>query len=346
MEKEELNINERKKRTTKRKEILEKKRVIDGLIKAASSLKDPLASFPGFMHYNHQGGFYAMDVVGFNNLIMHRVFFPSLCLSSRAQSLEQRETREVDRSSRRKKKAEESSRKEEEEEEDQRRGEESRGEENKRKEEKKSREEDLPVLSRRRQVGWVCVVHGWWWWPLWSMINEKVPVQSNLAGNRFDVAFDDYSAYDELYFWFTLTYSHVNMATQGLCLRLEGGLGTRLPRSLKQYVQKLVKLNMEQHYGIEWPTTEKVKCREMVAPEARYIFVYEVQALASNNEKRLMPTDEHKGNVVGFVHYRFILEEELPVLYVYELQLESNIQGKGLGKFLMQLLELIAHKVV
>lgn len=104
--------------------------------------------------------------------------------------------------------------------------------------------------------------------------------------------------------------------------------------------------NMQQHYGDEWPKEEKVKCRDMVAPEARYIFVYEVPTLVSSTEKRLMPTNEHKNDVVGFVHYRFITEEELPVLYVYELQLEPRIQGKGLGKFLMQLLELIARKVV
>lgn len=186
MERENVDINERKDRTTKRKEILEKKKVVDGLIKAASSLKDPLASFPDFLHFNHQD----------------------------------------------------------------------------------------------------------------------------------------------------------------LCLCLEGGHGTKLSRSLKQYVQKLVKQNMERHYGTEWPTEEKVKCREMVAPEARYIFVYEDPTLIGNSEKRLlMHTKEHKGDVVGFVHYRFILEEQLPVLYVYELQLESRIQGKGFGKFLMQLLELIARKV-
>ena len=49
--------------------------------------------------------------------------------------------------------------------------------------------------------------------------------------------------------------------------------------------------------------------------------------------------------VVAFVHYRFVVEEDFPVLYVYELQLEKCVQGKGLGKFLMQLLELIACKV-
>ncbi|KAJ8442905.1 hypothetical protein Cgig2_022271 [Carnegiea gigantea] len=101
---------------------------------------------------------------------------------------------------------------------------------------------------------------------------------------------------------------------------------------------------MERHYGTEWPMEEKVKNREMVAPDACYIFAYEVPTLSRNDEMRLITINEHVGDVVGFAHYRFILEEELPVLYVYELQLEQHVQGKGVGKFLMQLLELIARK--
>lgn len=110
----------------------------------------------------------------------------------------------------------------------------------------------------------------------------------------------------------------------------------------------LLKLNMEAPYGPEWPDEEKIKRREMVAAEARYIFVHEIliedadEVLESKDKKR---TCSCKGPLVGFVHYRFILEEEVPVVYVYELQLESHVQGKGIGKFLMQLIELIACQV-
>lgn len=109
---------------------------------------------------------------------------------------------------------------------------------------------------------------------------------------------------------------------------------------------------MEGPYGSEWPVEEKVKRREMVAPEARYIFVYEAldagrceSSIVHAAEERTS-SSKHKDPMVGFVHYRFILEEEVPVLYVYELQLEPRVQGKGLGKFLMQLIELIAQRVV
>ncbi|XP_047164521.1 N-alpha-acetyltransferase 40 isoform X4 [Vigna umbellata] len=111
------------------------------------------------------------------------------------------------------------------------------------------------------------------------------------------------------------------------------------------------RLNMEGPYGSEWPEEEKVKRREMVDHEAHYVFVHEV-ANSNADEMTTMLTAaktstcclKNSGPLVGFVQYRFVLEEEIPVLYVYELQLEPRVQGKGLGKFLMQLLEFMAQK--
>ncbi|CAN1200895.1 N-alpha-acetyltransferase 40 [Linum perenne] len=102
--------------------------------------------------------------------------------------------------------------------------------------------------------------------------------------------------------------------------------------SRKEKKAKRQEVNMEGPFGAEWPQEEKVKRREMVSPEALYIFVQEEDL------------DDKAVPLVGFVHYRFTLEEEIPVVYVYEIQLESRVQGKGLGKFLMQLVELIARK--
>lgn len=105
---------------------------------------------------------------------------------------------------------------------------------------------------------------------------------------------------------------------------------------------------MEAHYGPEWPAEEKIKRREMVAEESRYIFVHEILNRDGNEAFESMEHDHGyccMGPIVGFVHYRFVMEEEVPVMYVYELQLESHVQGKGIGKFLMQFIELIACKV-
>ncbi|XP_028959949.2 uncharacterized protein LOC126624940 isoform X2 [Malus sylvestris] len=139
--------------------------------------------------------------------------------------------------------------------------------------------------------------------------------------------------------------------TNGLSAFLESGRGDKLASSVKHYIQNLLKANMEGLYGSEWPVEERVKRREMVAPEARYIFVREASnasasemSTMSEQESTSASCVEKRGPMVGFVHFRFVIEEELPVLYVYELQLEPHVQGKGLGKFLMQLIELIARK--
>ncbi|GER45524.1 N-acetyltransferase [Striga asiatica] len=131
----------------------------------------------------------------------------------------------------------------------------------------------------------------------------------------------------------------------GLYAHLSAGRGNKLTLPTKQYIQKLLKVNMEVPFGPEWAAEEKIKRREMVAEEAHYIFVHEISNEDDSVVKRLKDegrTCSCAGPIVGFVHYRFILEEEVPVVYVYELQLEAHIQGKGLGKFLMQLIEFIA----
>lgn len=138
----------------------------------------------------------------------------------------------------------------------------------------------------------------------------------------------------------------------GLLVCLESGSGEHLSSSLKRYIQELLKVNMQGAYGPEWAAEEKIKRREMVAPEARYIFVRSMQSadnahLSSRNNMEEVHECHWTGDgdpVVAFVHYRFIVEEEIPVVYVYELQLEQCVQGRGLGKFLMQLIELIARK--
>ncbi|KAK4781427.1 hypothetical protein SAY86_015529 [Trapa natans] len=137
----------------------------------------------------------------------------------------------------------------------------------------------------------------------------------------------------------------------GLSVYLDSGRGNRLSASVRHYIQNLLKINMEEPYGPEWPEEEKIKRREMVAAEALYVFVHEINIVDENKMSLTLDdgaaceiSEREKGPMIGFVHYRFLVEEELPVLYVYELQLEPRIQGKGLGKFLMQLMEFIACK--
>ncbi|KAK2979487.1 hypothetical protein RJ640_005402 [Escallonia rubra] len=145
-------------------------------------------------------------------------------------------------------------------------------------------------------------------------------------------------------------FRHYNK--NGLCLYLAQGRGDKLSSRLKRYVKGVLKANMEGPYGSDWPAEEKVKHREMVAREAYYIFVHEAPKGNANQMSEFVEISnsahcvDDRDPIVGFVQYRFTIEEEIPVLYVYELQLEPCVQRKGLGEFLMQLIELIAHKVI
>lgn len=77
----------------------------------------------------------------------------------------------------------------------------------------------------------------------------------------------------------------------------------------------------------EWGWDDKTKKDEMFDGMARYL-------IARNEE----------GKAVAMSHFRFDMECDDEVLYCYEIQLSEEVRRKGLGKFLMQVLELMAFK--
>jgi GNAT superfamily N-acetyltransferase len=68
------------------------------------------------------------------------------------------------------------------------------------------------------------------------------------------------------------------------------------------------------------------------------------QELTDETSCFLLARDAVSGSLVGFVSFRFDLDEGVEVLYCYEIHLCAEVRNKGLGKFLMQTLELIAHR--
>lgn len=101
----------------------------------------------------------------------------------------------------------------------------------------------------------------------------------------------------------------------------------------------LLRNNMKEYYdtcdGFKW--TDKSKQAELEHKDARLIVARDMTSDAKTP--------------VGFVHLRFEDEDLEPVLYVYEIQIEESVRRKGLGKFLMQLMEMIAwtnnmHKIM
>eukprot|EP01118_Nematostelium_gracile_P000005 TRINITY_DN10002_c0_g1_i1.p1 TRINITY_DN10002_c0_g1~~TRINITY_DN10002_c0_g1_i1.p1 ORF type:complete len:225 (-),score=69.13 TRINITY_DN10002_c0_g1_i1:15-689(-) len=100
---------------------------------------------------------------------------------------------------------------------------------------------------------------------------------------------------------------------------------------LLDWTFNLLKENMAEIYdkvGFTGGWNDKKEKRILREDECRYIFAFQKE------------TKEP----VAFVHLRFDEEDDREVLYCYELQVSSSVRGKGLGKFLMQILELVARK--
>jgi ribosomal protein S18 acetylase RimI-like enzyme len=96
---------------------------------------------------------------------------------------------------------------------------------------------------------------------------------------------------------------------------------------------ELLKLNMYDVYEqSDWPWNENKKRRELRDREARLILVHDI----TNN-------NNHDKKFVGFIHFRFLVEGDVPCLYLYELQLQPQYVRCGIGKRLMVVLEMIAR---
>lgn len=114
----------------------------------------------------------------------------------------------------------------------------------------------------------------------------------------------------------------------GVCLTIQHHKAENMDKDLKDFVFHLCKENMQSLYeASNWGWKDRDKREELFEDKARFLIV--------RNEENLP---------VAFVHFRFDIEIDEEVLYCYEIQLSESVRRKGLGKFLMQILELMAYK--
>lgn len=110
-----------------------------------------------------------------------------------------------------------------------------------------------------------------------------------------------------------------------LAIRFEQA--THVSPATLSWAYQLCEQNMRTMYEDVWGWKPSEKQKELKHPDARYLIVYDVHEAP-----------------VGYLHFRFEVEDALPIMYVYEVQLEPAVQRKGLGAFLMTLLKLVAKK--
>ncbi|KZC11229.1 N-alpha-acetyltransferase 40 [Dufourea novaeangliae] len=100
--------------------------------------------------------------------------------------------------------------------------------------------------------------------------------------------------------------------------------GDATPECLS-WIFNILERNMKTMYEqCDWGWDPISKKQELTEPAAWYL-------VASSNNKFL-----------GFSHFRFDIEHREEVLYCYEIQLEPIVRRKGLGQFMMSVLEFMA----
>ncbi|XP_029941571.1 N-alpha-acetyltransferase 40 [Salarias fasciatus] len=113
----------------------------------------------------------------------------------------------------------------------------------------------------------------------------------------------------------------------GLNLQIECKRVTSLNPLSVEWAFELTRANMQTLYEqSEWGWKEREKREEMNDERAWYLLARDADS-----------------SPVAFSHFRFDVECGEEVLYCYEVQLESKVRRKGLGKFLIQILQLIAN---
>ncbi|CAH0487655.1 unnamed protein product [Peronospora farinosa] len=121
----------------------------------------------------------------------------------------------------------------------------------------------------------------------------------------------------------------------GINVSIRGSQSKDLSEATRASVVALFENNMKTLYQTsDWGYNSIAKHTELFEDDARYLLVYDESDLVSNALTSL----------VGFAHFRFVEDDGALVLYLYEIQLATRVQRHGLGKFLMQLLLLVARK--
>ncbi|RLN68406.1 hypothetical protein BBJ29_007042 [Phytophthora kernoviae] len=115
----------------------------------------------------------------------------------------------------------------------------------------------------------------------------------------------------------------------GANVSIQGTQAKELSDATRATILTLFEDNMKAFYqDSDWGYDGAAKRTELFEDEARYLLVF----------------DAVDPSLVGFAHFRFVEDDGALVLYLYEVQLASTAQRHGLGKFLMQLLLLVARK--
>lgn len=147
----------------------------------------------------------------------------------------------------------------------------------------------------------------------------------------------------------------------GMVASIEFHTAATLPKADLEAIHTILDDNMAPVYGQEeWEEEARAdKQKELLEEDCRLLIVRGSAAESSPPSPAASPVkdagtayddDDDEaggiGEIAAFVHFRYEIEEEALLLYIYELQIADKpwARRKGLGKFLLMLTEMISKK--
>lgn len=146
----------------------------------------------------------------------------------------------------------------------------------------------------------------------------------------------------------------------GIDANVEFFTAQTLPEADKLALHKILDQNMAPIYGQEdWDEEAGAdKRKELAENDARVLIIRggaaaETASPATSPVKAPAETSSEKAaetkastDVLAFMHFRYEIEEECLLLYIYELQVadREDARRKGLGKFMLMLAEMLSKK--
>lgn len=116
----------------------------------------------------------------------------------------------------------------------------------------------------------------------------------------------------------------------------------QMRKTLSLQYMSILADNMQAVYGREWNRVKAIKKRQLKAKDARFLLAIRAPTSAAKHCSASLCGQEV---ILGFVQYRFVVEDEVEVAYVYELQVSSTARGQGLGKLLLHQIETLGRTV-
>ena len=124
-----------------------------------------------------------------------------------------------------------------------------------------------------------------------------------------------------------------------------------LPEKTLDACLDLFKANMSEMYEeSSWGLDMKAKRNELTHPNARYIIATKNEGEKGNDNDNGNGNDSNGNDeILAFAHFRFEGDDDdqptREVLYLYELQINVMAQRNGLGKRMMQILEIVGMQM-